>query len=231
MISGEPGIGKSRLAAALSEHIGTEPHTRRRYFCSPHHQDSALYPFIAQLERAAGFARDYTAVQKLGKLRALLAPGTRGDDDVALVSELLLLPSSAAELNLSAQRKREQVFEALLSQLEAEARRRPVLMVFEDAQWIDPTSRELLDLTVDRVRRLPVLLAITFRPEFQPPWGGRSDVTSLALNRLGERDGEALVHKLAGNAAHGANDFPSPAAHVLRRDIPLLHRAAPRDGQ
>ena len=111
------------------------------------------------------------------------------------------MPSSAAELNLSAQRKREKVFEALLSQLEAEARRRPVLMVFEDAHWIDPTSRELLDLTVDRVRRLPVLLVITFRPEFQPPWGGRSDVTSLALNRLGERDGEALVHKLAGNAA------------------------------
>ncbi len=74
-------------------------------------------------------------------------------------------------------------------------------MVFEDAHWIDPTSRELLDLTVDRVRRLPVLLAITFRPEFQPPWGGRAHVTSLALNRLGERDGEALVQKLAGNAA------------------------------
>ena len=201
LISGEPGIGKSRLAAALSEHIGTEPHTRLRYFCSPHHQDSALYPFIAQLERAAGFARDDTVEARLGKLRALLAPGTRDDDDIALVSELLSLPSSAADLNLSPQRKREKLFEAVLSQLEAEARRRPVLMVFEDAHWIDPTSRELLDLTVDRVRRLPVLLVITFRPEFQPPWGGRSDVTSLALNRLGERDGEALVQKLAGNAA------------------------------
>ena len=201
LISGEPGIGKSRLTAALSEHIGTEPHTRLRYFCSPHHQDSALYPFIAQLERAAGFARDDTVEAKLGKLRALLAPGTRDDDDIALLSELLSLPSSAAELNLSPQRKREKLFEALLSQLEAEARHRPVLMVFEDAHWIDPTSRELLDLTVDRVRRLPVLLVITFRPEFQPPWGGRSHVTSLALNRLGERDGEALVQKLAGNAA------------------------------
>ena len=201
LISGEPGIGKSRLTAALSEHIGTEPHTRLRYFCSPHHQDSALYPFIAQLERAAGFARDDTVEAKLGKLRALLAPGTRDDDDIALLSELLSLPSSAADLNLSPQRKREKLFEAMLSQLEAEARRRPVLMVFEDAHWIDPTSRELLDLTVDRVRRLPVLLVITFRPEFQPPWGGRSHVTSLALNRLGERDGEALVQKLAGNAA------------------------------
>jgi class 3 adenylate cyclase len=199
LVSGEPGIGKSRLTAALSEHVETEPHTRLRYFCSPHHQDSALYPFIAQLERAAGFARDDTLDAKLEKLRALLTPGKRDDDDIALLSELLSLPSAAAELNLSPQRKREKLFEAVLSQLEAVARQRPVLMVFEDAHWIDPTSRELLDLTVDRVRRLPVLLAITFRQEFQPPWGGRAHVTSLALNRLGERDGEALVHKLAGN--------------------------------
>ncbi len=201
LISGEAGIGKSRLTAALSEQIGTEPHTRLRYFCSPHHQDSALYPFIAQLERAAGFARDDAVEEKLGKLRALLAPGSRDDDDLTLLSELLSLPSSAADLNLSPQRKREKLFEAMLSQLEAEARHQPVLMVFEDAHWIDPTSRELLDLTVDRVRRLPVMLVITFRSEFRPPWGGRAHVTSLTLNRLGEREGEALVQKLDGNAA------------------------------
>ena len=187
LISGEPGIGKSRLTAALSAHIESEPHTRLRYFCSPHHQDSALYPFIAQLERAAGFARDDPVEVRLGKLRALLGPGTRDDDDIALLTELLPLPSSAADLNLSPQRKREKLFDALLNLLEAEARHYPVLMVFEDAHWIDPTSRELLDLTVDRVPRLPVLLAITFRPEFQPPCGGRTHVTSLALNRLGER--------------------------------------------
>ena len=201
LISGEPGIGKSRLIAAVSKHIGTELHTRLRYFSSPHHQDSALYPFIVQLERAAGFARDDTVEAKLGKLRALLAPGTRDNDDIALLSELLSLPNSTADLNLSPQRKREKLFEAVLSQFEADARHRPVLMVFEDAHWIDPTSRELLDLTVDRARRLPVLLVITFRPEFQPPWGGRSHVTSLALSRLGERDGATLVQKLAGDAA------------------------------
>src|SRR5712671_6843877 len=201
LISGDPGIGKSRLTAAFSEHIGTEPHTRLRYFCSPYHQDSALHPFIAQLEHAAGFVRDDTVEAKLGKLQALLAPGTQDDDDITLLTELLSLPSFAADLNLSPQRKREKLFEALLNQLEAEARHRPVLMVFEDAHWIDPTSRELLDLTVDRVRRLPVLLAITFRPEFQPQWGGRSHVMNLTLNRLGERDGEALVHQLAGEAA------------------------------
>jgi predicted ATPase len=201
LISGEPGIGKSRLTAALSQAIGAEPHTRLRYFCSPYHQDSALHPYIAQLERAAGFARDDAVEEKLGKLRALLGPGTRDDDDIALLTELLSLPSSAAGLNLSPQRKREKLFEALLGQLQAEARHRPVLMVFEDAHWIDPTSRELLDLSVDRVRRLPVLLVITFRPEFQPPWAGRAHVMSLALNRLGERDGEALVQRLAGDAA------------------------------
>jgi predicted ATPase len=204
LISGEPGIGKSRLTAVLSSHIEAEPHTRLRYFCSPHHQGSALHPFIAQLERAAGFARDDAADARLAKLRALLALGSRDESDTALLAELLSLPSSAPNLNLSPQRKREKLFEILLNQLEAEARKRPLLMVFEDAHWIDPTSRELLDLAVDRVRRLPVLLAITFRPEFEPPWGGRSHVTSLALNRLGERDAEALVQTLAGNTGFTA---------------------------
>ena len=173
LISGEPGIGKSRLTAALSEHIEGEPHTRLRYFCSPHHQDSALYPFIAQLERAAGFARDDTVEAKLGKLRALLAPGARDDDDIALVSELLSLPSSAATSTSARSANGRSCSRHCSISSKRGARSGPVLMVFEDAHWIDPTSRELLDLTVDRVRHLPVLLAITFRPEFQPPWGGR----------------------------------------------------------
>jgi predicted ATPase len=220
LISGEPGIGKSRLTAALCERIRTQPHTRLRYFCLPHYQDSALYPFIMQLERAAGFARDDTVEAKLGKLRALLAPGTQDDDDILLLTELLSLPSSAADLNLSPQRKREKRFEALLNQLEGEAQRQPVLMVFEDAHWIDPTSRELLDLTVDRLRRLPVLLAITFRPEFQPTWVGRSHVTSLALNRLSEREGAVLAQKIAGNAALSADII---AKIVERTDgVPLF---------
>jgi predicted ATPase len=220
LVSGEPGIGKSRLTAALSERIRTHPHTRVRYFCLPHYQDSALYPFIIQLERAAGFAREDTAETKLDKVRALLGPGIRDENDIALLTELLSLPSSAADLNLSPQRKREKRFEVLLNQLEAEARRRPVLIVFEDAHWIDPTSRELLDLTVDRVRRLRVLLAITFRPEFQPPWVGRSHVTSLALNRLGEHDGAVLAQELAGDAALSADII---AKIVERTDgVPLF---------
>jgi class 3 adenylate cyclase len=143
LVSGEPGIGKSRLVAALLQHIENEPYTRLRYFCSPHHQDSALYPFIVQLERAAEFTRDDTVEQKLAKLRTLLMNGARGDDEIELFAELLSLPSAAAGLNLSLTRKRERLFEALLHQFDALARSRPVLLVFEDAHWIDPTSRDL----------------------------------------------------------------------------------------
>jgi class 3 adenylate cyclase/tetratricopeptide (TPR) repeat protein len=200
LVSGEPGIGKSRLSAALSQAIQSEPHTRQRYFCSPYHQDSALYPFIVQLEHAAGFARDDTVEQKLGKLRELLTPAVRDGDEIELLAELLSLPSSAANINLSPQRKREMLFEALLLRLEALARRRPVLLVFEDAHWIDPTSRELLDVTLDRAARMPVLLVVTFRPEFQHAWSGQPHVAMLALSRLGGHDGAALVERLSGNA-------------------------------
>jgi class 3 adenylate cyclase len=137
LVSGEPGIGKSRLSAALSQLIESDPHTRLRYFCSPYHQDSPLHPFIVQLERAAGFARDDTAEQKLRKLRSLLAAGLRGGDEIALLAELLSLPNSSADLNLSPQRKREKLFEALLHQFESVTLSKPVLMVFEDAHWID----------------------------------------------------------------------------------------------
>jgi class 3 adenylate cyclase/tetratricopeptide (TPR) repeat protein len=198
LISGEPGIGKSRLTAELGGRIASEPHARLRYFCSPYYQDSALYPFILQLERAAGFARDDPAEEKLGKLRELLAPGACGDDEIELLAELLSLPNSAVELNLSPRRKREKLFEAFLHQLEALARSRPVLMIFEDAHWIDPTTRELLDLTFDRVARMPALVVATFRPELQHAWGGQPHVTTLTLNRLGGHDGATLVEAVTG---------------------------------
>ena len=130
-----------------------------------------------------------------------MEPASQGEDEITLIAELLSLPNAAAELNLSPQRKREKLLEALLHQLEGVTRRRPVLTVWEDVHWIDPTSRELLELMVDRVRRLSVLLVITFRPEFQSSWGDQPHVTMLTLNRLGERDGAALVQKLAGNTA------------------------------
>jgi class 3 adenylate cyclase/predicted ATPase len=202
LVSGEPGIGKSRLTAALSQRIESEPHTRLRYFCSPHDQDSALYPFIGQLERAAGFARDDTNATKLDKLVALLGDGAE-PGDLSLIAEMLSLSGGERfpPLDLSPQRKKERTLAALLRQLQALTRRQPVLMIFEDVHWIDPTSRELLDLTVERIAALPVLLVVTYRPEFQPPWVGGSQVTVIALNRLGRSEGATLVARLAGNLA------------------------------
>ena len=202
LISGEAGIGKSRLTAALSEHIEHEPHTRLRYFCSPHHEDSAFYPLIGQLERAAGFARDDGPEAKLDRLATLLGPAAE-TGDVSLLVELLSLPGGERfpQLDLSPQLKKERTFAALLRQLEGLARRQPVLMIFEDLHWIDPTSREFIDLVLARIDHLPVLLVATFRPEFQPPWTGQPYVAAMSLSRLGRDDGAAMVERLAGNAA------------------------------
>ena len=200
LISGEAGIGKSRLTAELEECLRAEPHLRLGYFCSPHRQDSALYPFIDQLGRAAGFVRNDPPATRLEKLEVLLARATAPELDVALLADLMSLPPSNCHPlpDLSPHRKKEKTLEALIRQLQGFTRQQPILMVFEDAHWIDPTSRELLDLTVDRVRTLPVLLIVTFRPEFQPPWIGQPQVTMLALNRLDPRDRPAMIKQIAG---------------------------------
>jgi class 3 adenylate cyclase len=143
LISAEPGVGKSRLAEALAERIAAEPHVRLRYFCSPHHQDSALYPVIAQMERAAGFAHSDEPAAKVAKLQALLATTTPPMEDVALVAELLSLQSVdlSPPLNITPQRKKDKTFEVLLRQVEGLSRQQPVLMIFDDLHWIDPSSR------------------------------------------------------------------------------------------
>ena len=200
LIAGEAGLGKSRLTAELAERLQSEPHLRLRNFCSPYHRDSALFPFVDQLGRRAGFALEDPPAVKLEKLEALLARAAPPDEDVALIADLLSLPTSERHLlpDLSPQRKKERTLEALLRQLEGLAHQQPVLIVVEDLHWIDPTSRELLDLTVERVRSLPVLLVVTFRPEFQAPWTSQPQVTMLALNRLDRRDQTALIGQIAG---------------------------------
>jgi predicted ATPase/class 3 adenylate cyclase len=197
------GVGKSRLLAAMRERLADEPHQVLRYFCSPHRQESPLHPVIAQFERAAGFARGDPPEVLLEKLEALLAPTSPPAEDVALLAELLSLPTGDRYTAppLAPRRKRERTFGALLRQLARLSDRDPVLMVFEDAHWIDPSSRELLDLAVERAARLRVLLLITFRPEFEPPWTGRPHVTALALDRLGRREAAVLVRRIAGDAA------------------------------
>jgi predicted ATPase/class 3 adenylate cyclase len=203
LLTGEPGIGKSRLSVAFQERLRDDPHVQLRYFCSPHHQDSALYPMVVQLERAAGFERDDTPEIKLQKLEALLTPTSSRTADVSLLAELLHIPTSDlyAPRELNPQQKKEETFQALIRQITALARHRPLLMIYEDVHWIDPSSRELLDKIVDCVTGLPILLLITFRPEFQSQWAGQSHVTMLTLSRLPRHQGATLVQRVAGGKA------------------------------
>ena len=201
LLSGEAGIGKSRLTAALLERLAGEPHTRLRYFCSPQHTDSAFYPVISQMERAAGLAHDDTPPAKLDKLDAVLAQTSTSKQDAALFAEMLSLPNDGRWpiAEMPPQQRRQKTLEALSSQMEALSRQTPVLMIFEDAHWTDPTSLEAFGRAVDRVRTLRVLLIVTFRPEFEPPWIGRPHVTPLTINRLAQRDIDAMIDRVVGN--------------------------------
>jgi class 3 adenylate cyclase/predicted ATPase len=201
LFSGEARIGKSRLTAAVLERLVGEPHTRLRYFCSPQHTDSALYPIISQMERAAGLTNDDTPKAKLDKLDAMLAQTSTSVQDAALFAEMLSLPNDGRypALELAPQQRRQRTLDALSLQVEALTRAGPVLMIFEDVHWIDPTSLEALGQVVDRIRTLRVLLIVTFRPEFEPPWIGRPHMTALTIGRLAQREVDAMIDQVVGN--------------------------------
>ena len=212
LLSGEAGIGKSRLTAALLERLTSEALTRLRYFCSPQHADSAFYPIIRQMERAAGIAHDDALPTKLDKLDAMLAQSSTSTHDAALFAEMLSLPNDGRypPLDLDPQRRRQRTLEALNLQREVLSWSNPVLMIVEDIHWSDPTSLEAFGRAVDRVASHRVLLLVTFRPEFEPPWTGRPYVTFVAINRLGDRDIAAMIDGVTGNKLIPSN---------IRRDI------------
>ena len=204
LLSGEPGIGKSRIAESLLSRLDGEPHARLRYFCSPHHTHSPLYPFVVQLEQAAGFEPGSDATAKLDKLEALLKrSATNLARDVVLFAELLGLPADERypALAFSPAQKREMTLTSILDQLEGVAARSPVLIVIEDVHWIDPTSLDLLDRLVFRVANMAALLVATFRLELQPTWVGQPHVTTLPLSRLGRRDSASIIRSITRDKA------------------------------
>ena len=212
LLSGEAGIGKSRLTAALLERLVTEPHTRLRYFCSPQHTDSALYPIIGQMERAAGLVHNDSPQQKLNKLDALLAQTSTSIQDASLFADMLSLPNDGRypTLDPDPQRRRQRTLEALNLRMEVLSRSNPVLMIVEDVHWSDPTSLEAFGRAVDRIASHRVLLIVTFRPEFESPWIGRPHVTFLSINRLAQRDIDVMIDGVIGNKSLPAS---------IRKDI------------
>jgi class 3 adenylate cyclase/predicted ATPase len=207
LISGDAGIGKSRLTAAFIELLAGEPHVRLRYFCSPQHTDSAFYPIIGQLERAAGLARDDTLPAKLDKLDVILRKSSTSASDAALIAEMLSLSNDGRYpvLELTPQQRRQRTMDALIRQMEILSGSSPLLMIFEDAHWADPTSLEVFGRIMSKIASHRALLIVTFRPEFQPAWIGMAHVTALTLSALASREVDAMIDHIVGNKPLPAN--------------------------
>jgi class 3 adenylate cyclase/predicted ATPase len=202
LLAGEPGIGKSRLVRALQERVAGDPHRRLNHYCSPYHVNSALHPVIVLFERMAKIAADDPPAVRLDKLEAAVEHATRGiDDAVPLLASLLSIPTAERypPLNLSPQRQMQRTLEVLVLMLETSAREQPVLAVFEDVHWIDPSTLELLGMLIERAPRLPLLVVVTFRPDFDPPWPGQ--IPLLTVKRLDSQQGAAMAERLAGGKA------------------------------
>ncbi len=221
LISGEPGIGKSRIVQELQDRIAGEYYYRLRHQCSPYHTNSALHPVIEQLGRAAGLELEDGTEARLDKLEALLAlSGQPVEHAAPLIASLLSLSTGGryTPLNFTPQRQKELTLQALVDQISGLAERQPLLLVFEDAHWIDPTTLELLELAVEHVLDIPVLMLVTYRPEFGAPWIGQSHVTQVGLNRLGYASWFMAENEVAENGFRKAVDLYDPVLHAKRAD-------------
>lgn len=201
VMSGEAGIGKSRMVQALRDQVADQRHFRLRYQCSPHHTSSALYPVIQRLERAAGFSARDQPNDKLDKLQAFLEPSGEGVEAVVpLFASLLSVPAEDryGALDMSPEQRRDRTIEAMVGQILALSRKRPLLIVLEDAHWIDPTTEVLLGEIMAQIEDSAALLLVTHRPQYAPPWTGHPHLTSVTLNRLGREQGAEIVRTVGG---------------------------------
>ena len=231
LLSGEPGIGKSRLTAALLERLASEPHTRLRYFCSPQHTDSAFYPIISQMERAAGLAHDDTpseARQARCRARADFYPYP---EDAALFAEMLSRPNDGRYpvLDLTPEQRRQRTLEALTCTNRGTGTAATGADDLRGCPLADPTSLEVFGRTVDQITNASrCCWIVTFRPEFEAPWIGRSHVTTLTLNRLGERE----IGRHHRRALSATNFFPRifGGDHRAHRWHPAVRRGDDEGG-
>ena len=201
LLSGEPGIGKSRMISGLLDWVSEQPHTRLRYYCSPYRTQSGMHTILDQLERAAGYARDDAPDLKLDKLEQMFGQGSEhAAEATAVIAPLLAIPTEGRypplSSDLTPKQQKAKAFEVLWQQLVGFTARHPVLIIVEDAHWIDPTSIEMFDMMVDRMQDLPIMLVVAFRPDFEPPWTDSEHVSSIWLNRLGHEQIKAIVERL-----------------------------------
>jgi class 3 adenylate cyclase/predicted ATPase len=201
LLSGEPGIGKSRLVRVLKDHLAAERHPKWECRCSPYHQDSALYPLIDFFERTLQFDRDDAPPARLAKIEAALVRyGLAQPEAMALWAAFLSVPVSDKHppLNLTPQRQKEKTFQAIVALLLALGAEQPLLVIVEDLHWADPSTRELVDFVFGQVPAASILLLMTSRPEFRPPWANHSHFTHLTVNRVTRRQTELMVERVTG---------------------------------
>ncbi len=201
LIRGEPGIGKSRLAQELNDRVTSTTHYRIRYQCSPYYRNTALFPFIDQLSRAARFRPDDAPTERLKKLERLLKTADPNPGEaLPLMASMLSVPMEdpGPLATMTPQRRREKTIETLITQYRGLCAQRPLLVIFEDLHWVDPTSRELIDIFVENLLDTRVLAVFTARPSFRPDWTEREHVNVFDLNRFEPRDGLTLIEQVAG---------------------------------